>query len=301
MNFSLVLDNIIHIADKLETGKVVVFGTGKGGRLVSAALQVSNIEVDFFVDNSQGDHNKEFLGKSYFNASALTEDASIDFRILIASHTYASEIAIQLNDMGFEEGKTYFRAIPSRPDSNCPYFLENTVVNDVPVGRYTYGYGNFVSKYVCSVGSFSAISRQAYPVGNRRMDRVSMCMILYHAHPHSWQSLQDKASLDLMEGGVDRSIVIGNDVWIATNAVIMKGITIGDGAVVGAGAIVNKDVPSYAIVAGVPARIIRYRFEPHIIEKLLEIKWWDWPIEKIRDNFDKFYDINAFVETFSKS
>ena len=72
-------------------------------------------------------------------------------------------------------------------------------------------------------------------------------------------------------------VKIGNDVWIGANSVIMDGLTIGDGAVIGSGAIVTKDVPPYAIVVGVPAKILRYRFEKHLIDELLELKWWDYP------------------------
>lgn len=77
-------------------------------------------------------------------------------------------------------------------------------------------------------------------------------------------------------------IIIGNDVWIGYDAVIMAGVTIGDGAIIGARAVVTKDVAPYSIVGGVPAREIRKRFAPEVIERLRELKWWDWPEEKIR-------------------
>lgn len=76
-------------------------------------------------------------------------------------------------------------------------------------------------------------------------------------------------------------IVVGNDVWIGSAAYILSGVTIGDGAVIGARAVVAKDVPPYAIVVGNPARVIKYRFEPDIIEKLLKIQWWNWSDEEI--------------------
>jgi acetyltransferase-like isoleucine patch superfamily enzyme len=72
-------------------------------------------------------------------------------------------------------------------------------------------------------------------------------------------------------------VAVGNDVWIGFGATIMSGVRIGDGAVVGARALVSKDVPPYAIVAGNPARAIRYRFDDRTISKLLSVKWWDWP------------------------
>jgi acetyltransferase-like isoleucine patch superfamily enzyme len=81
-------------------------------------------------------------------------------------------------------------------------------------------------------------------------------------------------------------VTIGNDVWVATNAVIMSGVTIGDGAVIGAYSVVTKDVPPYTIVAGNPAKQIRKRFSDEVIQKLLELKWWDMEEGKINDISD---------------
>lgn len=77
-------------------------------------------------------------------------------------------------------------------------------------------------------------------------------------------------------------IVIGNDVWIGYDAVIMAGVHIGDGAIIGTRAVVTKDVEPYSIVGGIPAKEIHKRFAPDVVTKLLELKWWDWPIEKIK-------------------
>ena len=79
-------------------------------------------------------------------------------------------------------------------------------------------------------------------------------------------------------------IVIGNDVWLGYRSVILAGVTIGDGAIVGAYSVVTKDVPPYTIVAGNPAKEIRRRFSEAEIARLLELRWWDWPIEKITEN-----------------
>ena len=79
-------------------------------------------------------------------------------------------------------------------------------------------------------------------------------------------------------------IVIGNDVWIGYEAVILAGVTVGDGAVIGARAVVTKDVPPYTIVGGVPAKQIRKRFPKETISGLLALKWWDWPKERIAQN-----------------
>ena len=82
------------------------------------------------------------------------------------------------------------------------------------------------------------------------------------------------------------NIVVGNDVWIGYQAVILSGVTIGDGAIIGTRAVVTKDVEPYTIVGGVPAKPIRKRFSDDTIHKLLELKWWDWPKEKIAQNID---------------
>ena len=84
------------------------------------------------------------------------------------------------------------------------------------------------------------------------------------------------------------SIIIGNDVWIGTRAIIPSGVKIGDGAVIGAGAVVTKDVKPYEIVGGAPAKHLKWRFPEHIRRQLLEIKWWDWSEEKIKKN-KKFF------------
>lgn len=79
-------------------------------------------------------------------------------------------------------------------------------------------------------------------------------------------------------------IIIGNDVWIGYDAIIMAGVHIGDGAIIGTRAVVTKDVEPYSIVGGVPAKEIRKRFAPDVVAKLLELKWWNWPSEKIKNN-----------------
>ena len=96
------------------------------------------------------------------------------------------------------------------------------------------------------------------------------------------------------------AVVIGNDVWIGESARIMAGVHIGDGAVIAAGAVVTKDVAPYAIVGGVPAKVIKYRFSPEQIEELLKIEWWNWDEEKIRKHADEFDNIESFIERHKK-
>ena len=139
-----------------------------------------------------------------------------------------------------------------------------------------------------------------YPVNGDRLKIGKFCSIacgakfLFTSGNHSMQSLSTYTfPIFYEEWGLDgkaiRSawdnkgdIVLGNDVWIGYEAVILSGVTIGDGAIVGARAVVTKDVPPYIIVAGVPARPIRKRFDEETIAKLQALRWWDWDEEKIK-------------------
>lgn len=92
---------------------------------------------------------------------------------------------------------------------------------------------------------------------------------------------------------------IGNDVLIGAYAIILPGVTIGHGAVIGAGSVVTHDIPPYAVVAGVPAKILRYRYSEDKIQKLLKIAWWDWDEKKICSNMDFFYGkVDDFIDKF---
>lgn len=90
--------------------------------------------------------------------------------------------------------------------------------------------------------------------------------------------------------------VIGNDVWIGLNAIILRGVTIGHGAVIAAGAVVTKDVEPYSIVGGIPAKHLAFRFDKNTIDHLLKIKWWDWDKCKIANNGHLLYNVEKFIE-----
>ena len=139
-----------------------------------------------------------------------------------------------------------------------------------------------------------------YPINNDRLIIGKFCSIacgakfIFNCANHTLRSLStytfplffdewDLPKSELASAWDNKGdIIIGNDVWIGYDAVIMAGVTIGDGAIIGTRAVVTKDVTPYSIVGGVPAHEIRKRFAPEVIERLKELKWWDWPEEKIR-------------------
>jgi acetyltransferase-like isoleucine patch superfamily enzyme len=93
-------------------------------------------------------------------------------------------------------------------------------------------------------------------------------------------------------------VVVENDVWIGSQATIMSGVRIGSGAVIAARAVVSKDVPPYAVVAGNPARVVKFRFDDLTMRELLAISWWDWPDDKVREHIHQLMsgDVQGFIE-----
>lgn len=164
----------------------------------------------------------------------------------------------------------------------------------VKIGKYTYGKPIIVSfrkEDRLTIGKFCSIADDVVIVlsGEHRYDRVS-------TFPLRSRFIYKKERDTYSKGPV----VIGNDVWIGSRAIILSGVRIGDGAVIGAGAVVTKNVPPYAIVGGVPAKILKYRFSNEQIRKLLKIAWWNWDIEKILKNIHHFYgDVDEFIRKFS--
>jgi acetyltransferase-like isoleucine patch superfamily enzyme len=167
-------------------------------------------------------------------------------------------------------------------------------------GKYTYGKPNVFwesEKATLTIGNFCSIANNVniYLGGNHRTDWVTTYPF-GHMHRDIFNCF-DGVGHPSTKG----SVVIGNDVWIGSNVTIMSGVTVGDGAIIANNSHVVKNVEPYSLTGGNPAKLIKYRFEPEQIEKLLEIKWWYWDDDKI-NHFSPLLcneDINKFINSVS--
>jgi len=156
--------------------------------------------------------------------------------------------------------------------------LQEKVDSRYKVGRWSYGdlqVRSFRSQAaVFEMGAFCSVAKGVLVLlaGEHRHGRVTTFPLYTvwkrHTHLRSTQTSRG-------------DVIIGNDVWIGTEAIILSGVRIGDGAVIGARSVVTRDIPPYAIVAGSPARLLRMRFDKKTVDRLLKIRWWDWDDERI--------------------
>lgn len=184
-------------------------------------------------------------------------------------------------------------------------FLKNFIkASNIIVGDYTYFddrrygpekfeeynvlYNYDFSKVKLTIGKFCAIAAETRLImtGDHKLDAITTYP--FPIFGQGWES-----AFNVYDLPVKGDIVVGNDVWFGYDSLIMNGVTIGSGAIVAARAVVVKDVPPYSIVAGNPAKVVKMRFDDATIERLLQIAWWDWNIEKINTNLSLLCNLDV--------
>lgn len=166
------------------------------------------------------------------------------------------------------------------------YIAANSIIRKASIGRF------------CSVGSFVQTGLGKHPSATH----VSTHPAFFSPFRQAGFTFTDQSLFEEHQfptPGSGYVVEIGNDVWIGNNVMIMDGVKIGDGAIVAAGAVVTKNVEPYAIVGGVPAQFIRYRFLPEEIARLQQLKWWDWDLEQIKAKSHLFTDIGVFIHNIN--
>jgi acetyltransferase-like isoleucine patch superfamily enzyme len=167
------------------------------------------------------------------------------------------------------------------------------------IGRHSYGKPNIVlfagDSARVSIGSFCSLASEieVMPGGNHPTDMVT-------TYPLRRRLAGTEQPGEPWSKG---DVAIGNDVWIGRGVKILGGVTIGDGAVIAAYSVVTKDIPPYAIAAGVPARVVRTRFSEEVVERLLRIRWWEWDDAAILERVDDLTstDLDAFTRKYDPS
>ncbi|QKF81944.1 DapH/DapD/GlmU-related protein [Halarcobacter ebronensis] len=194
-----------------------------------------------------------------------------------------------------------------------PYIATGAVIDNSYFGKYTevgeyanisnstlddYSYvSEYTQIYSSTIGKFSNIAANVrINPGFHPYEMPCQHHFLYRKEMYGFGE-DDRAFFNFREL---QRVEIGHDTWIGHGAIIMPGIKIGNGAIVGSNAVVTKDVPSYAIVAGVSAKVLKYRFSKDIIKVLEEIAWWNWSHKEIKQRIEDLKDIREFIYKYSK-
>lgn len=294
---------IPQIISQIKGRNLYIWGAGKGGKIVEAIMKEQGILLTGFIDQ-RADGLLEYLGYPVKNIEEMRPDCDY---IVVSLMTFYYDIVETLDKMGYTQADWFYLI------ENDGYNKEDVIYKGCKIGRYTYGYKGLLEYYplAVSIGRYCSINPSSKIWNNHPTEYVTTHPMLDYPRFYAWDQYNERKRLCQKYGKHfdnadfensplrnNRPVVIGNDVWIGGNVVILPGVHIGDGAVLAAGAVVTKDVEPYAIVGGVPAKVIKYRFDENTIDKFLKIKWWDWDIEEIEKNIELFYQPEAFIRTY---
>lgn len=285
--------------------KVVVYPVGYIGMLAINIMQtIYNIEPVLLLDNHKCKFNEKIKPTIILNNVDTSE--YVLFLTSTNVDIYA-ELKLNVNSFFCED-----RIIEL--ERMVPY-SSNTFENyTTKIGKYSYGSICVKNhRWIESIGAFCSFADGVDFVTNHEFRYVTTHPIIFDGkHIEGYEyPFEHHNVFDYYMHGIEpktekvkkqKRAKIGNDVWLGRNVIVTNSANIGNGVIAGAGAVITKDVPDYAIVAGVPAKIIRYRYSPNEIEALNEIAWWNWSDDEIRERFDDFYlPIDEFIEKYYKT
>lgn len=268
--------------------KIVFYGMGKLAEEAFFLLKADGILVDFFVDRNYM-VTDTFLGRNVCSYSCLNCQHHY---VVVIPLQYYGQISETLQSIGMQEQKDFCKW-----DNLCN---QDVVYDGVLIGKHSHGFfayadclGTSTKNYISSIGRFVSINKTAFMEADHRIGLT----ISHEAYRIAGIEAEIKRERE------PRSrVAIGNDVWIGANTFInaSKVKVIGDGAIIAAGAVVVSDVPAYAVMCGVPAKVKKYRFSEKEIDILEKVKWWNWDEEKIRENAELFINVKAFFDKYQQ-
>lgn len=275
-----------YIDNYINGRKLVLWGIGEACAQIRESLAESGIDIAAYTYTSAGE-GEAHCGKPIIPIAALSPQAHYVF--VAVSFQNEKEIVPYLWQRGFRKlydftswTQWYFNPL------DFQYY-------GVSIGKYTKGYEAYDAAIkkgqISSIGRYCAINERAY-MGDDHPQLISTNAYLF-------MSMLSDIYNEAVEN-IQCHVTIGNDVWIGANSFInsSKVKTIGDGAIIAAGAVVIHDVPPYAIVGGVPAKILRHRFLPEQVKILLRVKWWARSDEWLYEHREQICDIEKFFEYF---
>ncbi|MGI9512572.1 MAG: DapH/DapD/GlmU-related protein [Anderseniella sp.] len=205
------------------------------------------------------------------------------------------------NDRASRDGEPVIHTSASLSDCKIGRFCEvkeRVLMRSSALGDYSYVERHSELIYT-RTGRFCAIAANVrLNALNHPVHRVSQHKFTYRPNEYFVGKKIDRAFREQrMEQG---KVVLGHDVWVGHGAIVLPGVTVGTGAVIGAGAVVTRDVESYAIVAGTPARFVRWRFDPETAQRLLQLEWWNWSHDRLADTVEDMaqMDVVAFLDKY---
>ncbi len=326
------IKRVLNFLCMMKGKKVVIFGTGKGSAIISECFPVF---ISYYIDNDPMKWGTEFLSRPINNPQIiLNEDVKPLFILVLSS--YYSSIKSQLEFMGFKEGIHFYNGfeifssllaseleVTNFTDDNVKPLIKKHVgvkfigdsnaddesvfegynvmfpganLNKTQVGKHTY-IGERTRINLATIGRFCSIAPE--------------CIIGLENHPsRGFLSTFPGFYLNRLPGDVKSfvdenlyqdvylPVIIGNDVWIGTRAIIRVGVRIGDGAIIGSGAVVTQNIEPYTIVGGVPAKTIRKRYSDEQINKLLAFRWWEKSDEWLCEHASMFAHETNFFQTY---
>lgn len=273
MNRHKIIRDIIKSYVERGISSFVIWPLGEYGMQAKMILnQCFGLQETLVIDNELCQFNKDIKNSDYL--MEYIQECSEEIYILVASKKIRPKEIIK------NEPKVHLIDVLGD--------FDGSKIGDVKVGKHSTG--SLISNFrVEEIGAFCNFAAGVDAVWNHQLDWVTQ-------HHFVYSNMDRKFDME----DFNKKFVIGNDVWLGRNVILTNGVKIGNGVRAAAGSVITKDVPDYAVVGGVPARIIKFRFTEEQIEKLNKIAWWNWSDEKIMECYDDFMDIEIFLEKHYK-